>query len=139
MAAYRGVFRTWTNICKGAFFAKLLNGFKLLPILAKKAPSQMFDWVGNGLLAKGLKYWAHSSSQPLNYAEKILSQKILMTFFWKDRGATVNRRSVYSEAAALQRVLLKRRYENFCLIRRKISVLEPLFLCFLVNFAKLAR
>ena len=83
MTAYRGVFRTWTNICKGAFFAKLLNGFKLLPILAKKAPSQMFDWVGNGLLAKGLKYWAHSSSQPLNYAEKILSQKILMTFFLK--------------------------------------------------------
>ena len=56
MAAYRGAFRTWPNIYKGAFFAKILNGFKLLTILAKKAPSQMFDWVANRLLAKGLKY-----------------------------------------------------------------------------------
>ena len=56
MAACRGVFRTWPNIYEGAFFAKILNGFKLLTILAKKAPSQMFNWVGKGLLAKGLKY-----------------------------------------------------------------------------------
>ena len=56
MAAYRGVFRTWPNIYKEAFFAKILNGFKLLNILAKKAPSKMFDWVGNMLLVKGLKY-----------------------------------------------------------------------------------
>ena len=32
------------------------TGFKLLTILAKTAPSQMFNWVGNRLLAKGLKY-----------------------------------------------------------------------------------
>ena len=56
VAAYRGVFRTWPKIYKGAFFAKILTGFKLLTILAKKAPSQMFVWVGNRLLAKGLKY-----------------------------------------------------------------------------------
>ena len=36
VAAYRGVFRTWPNIYKGAFFAKILKGFKLLTILAKK-------------------------------------------------------------------------------------------------------
>ena len=38
------------------FFAKILNSFKLLTILAKKAPLQMFDWVEKRLLAKGLKY-----------------------------------------------------------------------------------
>ena len=57
MAAFRGVLRTWSNIYnKGAFFAKILNGFNLLTILAKKALSQMFDWVGNRLLARDLKY-----------------------------------------------------------------------------------
>ena len=55
MAAYRDVFRTWSNLYNGAFFAKILNGLKLLTIFAKKAPSQIFDWVENKLLAKGLK------------------------------------------------------------------------------------
>ena len=36
--------------------AKILNGFKLLTIFTKEAPSQMFDWVEKRLLAKGLKY-----------------------------------------------------------------------------------
>ena len=44
------------NITMELFFAKILNGFKLLTIYAKKGPSQMFDWVENRLLAKGLKY-----------------------------------------------------------------------------------
>ena len=35
---------------------KILNGFKLLTIFEKKALLQMFDWVENGGLAKGLKY-----------------------------------------------------------------------------------
>ena len=35
--AYRGVFRTWPNIYKGAFFAKILNGFKQLTNLAKNS------------------------------------------------------------------------------------------------------
>ena len=40
-----------------AFLEKILNGFfKLLAIFARKAPSQMFDWIKNRLLAKGLKY-----------------------------------------------------------------------------------
>ena len=46
------------NITKELFFAKLLNGFKLLTVLtiyAKKCPLQIFDWVENRLLAKGLK------------------------------------------------------------------------------------
>ena len=50
------LFRTWPNNYKGAFFAKILTSFKLLTIPAKKAPSQMFDWVGNRLLTKDLKY-----------------------------------------------------------------------------------
>ena len=54
MAVYRGVFRTGLNIYKAAFSAEILNGFKLLTIFEKKAPSQMFDWVENRRLAKGL-------------------------------------------------------------------------------------
>ena len=45
------------------FFAEILNGFKLLTIFAKKAPSQMFEWVENKLLVKGFKYGVHSCSQ----------------------------------------------------------------------------
>ena len=37
------------------FFSKILNSFKLLTIFAKKATSQMLDWVENKLLAKSLK------------------------------------------------------------------------------------
>ena len=42
MVAYRGVFKTLSNVFNGAFFAKILNGFNVLTIVAKKAPSQMF-------------------------------------------------------------------------------------------------
>ena len=59
VAAYRGAFRTWSNIYKGAFFAKILNSFKLLIKLEKKldwVEKKMFDWVENKRLAKGLKY-----------------------------------------------------------------------------------
>ena len=56
VAAYRGVFRTWSNIYNGAFFAKIFNCFKLLTIFVEKAPSQMFDWIENRLLARSLKY-----------------------------------------------------------------------------------
>ena len=56
VAAYRGVFRTWSNIYNGAFFVEIFNEFKLLTIFAQKAPSQMLEWVENRLLAKGLKY-----------------------------------------------------------------------------------
>ena len=51
LAAYRDVFRTLSNIYKEAFFAKILNSFKLLTIFEKKIPSQMFDWVENRNLA----------------------------------------------------------------------------------------
>ena len=56
MTAYRDVFKTWSNIYNGAFFAEILNGFRLLTIFAKKPPLQMFEWVENMLLAKDLKY-----------------------------------------------------------------------------------
>ena len=45
---------------------KTVNGFKLLTIFEKKAPSQMFDWFENGSLAKALKYWAYSCSKSIN-------------------------------------------------------------------------
>ena len=54
MAAYRGVFRTQSNIYNEDFFAKILDCYKLLTIVAKKAPLKMFDWVENRLLAKAL-------------------------------------------------------------------------------------
>ena len=47
------------NITMELFFEKIVNSFfKLLTIFAKakKAPSQMLDWVENILLTKGLKY-----------------------------------------------------------------------------------
>ena len=44
------------NITMELYLAKILNVFKLLTIYTKKDPSQMFDWVENRLLAKGLKY-----------------------------------------------------------------------------------
>ena len=50
------VCRTLSNIYKRDLFVKILNSFKLLTIFEKKAPSQMFDWVENRSLAKGLKY-----------------------------------------------------------------------------------
>ena len=61
MAAYRGIFGTWSNIYNEAFFEKIPNDFKLLTKLLTKAPSQMFDWVKNRLLAINV-----------NDAEKIL-------------------------------------------------------------------
>ena len=45
---------------------KPLVYFKLLTVFARKAPSQMFGWVGNRLLSKGLKSRAHFCSQPTN-------------------------------------------------------------------------
>ena len=68
LAASRGVIRTQSNIYNEAFFAKVLNDFKLLIIFAKNGPSQMLDLVkiGSWLLAKGLKYWAHFCSQSTN-------------------------------------------------------------------------
>ena len=41
VAAYRGVFRNRLIIYNGAFFVKMLYGFKLLTIFARKASSQV--------------------------------------------------------------------------------------------------
>ena len=67
-AAYRGIFRYWSNIYKVAVFVKIRNSFRLSTIFSKNVSSQMFHWVGNRfrLLAKGLKYWAYSCSQSTN-------------------------------------------------------------------------
>ena len=57
----------------------------------------------------------------------------------KDRAGTVNRTSVYPDAA-VPRALLKRYYKKFCENHDKTSVPEFLFFwCFLVNFAKFVR
>ena len=53
----------------------------------------------------------------------------------KGHGGTVNRTSVYAEAA-VRKVLLRRCYGKFRIIHKKNSVLESVFWCFLMNFAK---
>ena len=45
----------------------------------------MFDWVENKLLAKGLKYRAHSCYQSTKLAEKKFCRKICVTLFLKRR------------------------------------------------------
>ena len=55
-----------------------------------------------------------------------------------NRGGTVNITSVYAQAA-VRSILLKRCYGKFQTINKKTSVLEFLFWCFLVNFAKFER
>ena len=37
----------WSNIFNGTFYSKILSAFKLLTIFAKKASSQMSEWVEN--------------------------------------------------------------------------------------------
>ena len=56
----------------------------------------------------------------------------------KGHGETVNKTSVYDEAA-VRRVLSKRCYEKFRGIHQKTSMPESLFWCFLVNFPKFVR
>ena len=47
----------------------------------------MFDWVENGSLAKGLKYWVYSSSKSINKADKMLSRKYVWHRFWKNKSS----------------------------------------------------
>ena len=115
MAAYRSVFRTCSNICNGAFFVKILNGFKLLTIFAKKAPSRC---------STGLKigFWLR---------------------VWKIKMAIASSLQIKSEKYSARKYVwhrfLKRCYEKFRRIHKKESVRDSLFWCFLVNFAKFVR
>ena len=87
LAAYRGAFRTWLNIYNGAFLTKVPNGVKLLTIVTRKAPSQMFESVENRFLAKFL-HFKHTFVPNLQIKpKKKLSQKICVTS------------TVYAEAA----------------------------------------
>ena len=55
--AYTGVFRNWSSIYNEAFFAKIINVFKLLTIVAKKAPPQIFLLVWNYIFGFWLRLW----------------------------------------------------------------------------------
>ena len=62
----------------------------------------MFHWVKNRVLAKSLKYWAHSCSQPKKLNRKNTQPEIMCDIFFekaKGQGGTVNITSVYAEAA----------------------------------------
>ena len=125
----QAVFRTWSNICMWDVFAEIVNSFRFSTVFEKKFPSQMFDWLENRSLAEGLKYLSYSYSKSINQVEKILSRKICVTSFLKKAkgcGGTVNRTSVYAEAAT-RRVLL-RCHEKFRRIHKKFSVSKFLFL-----------
>ena len=88
----------------------------------------MFDWVENRVLVKAFKYWAHSVCSLQIKPKKYSSRKKFDIFFDKAKGRrrTVNRASVYAEAA-VRRVLKKRCYEKFFKILKKTSVLGSLF------------
>ena len=54
MAAYRGALRTCSNIFNSAF-SKYLTALSC-ELFLQEASAQMFDWVENRLLAKGLEF-----------------------------------------------------------------------------------
>ena len=72
------------------FFGKILNGYKLLTIFAKKAPSQIFHWVENRLVA---------SSQGFKL-RKYSAGKYVWHRFWEDEASWWDRTSFYPEAAS---------------------------------------
>ena len=65
---------------------RLLLIITVSTVFAEKASSQIFDWVENRLQGKGLKYGAHSCSQPSTYTEKILSRKMCDIVFENTKG-----------------------------------------------------
>ena len=74
MAAYRGVFRTRSKIDNGDFFAKIVNGLKLLTIFAKKAPLKMFSWVEKRLLANRTSVYVEAAIR------RVLLKSIMRNF-----------------------------------------------------------
>ena len=104
---------------------------QLLTIFAKIAPSQMFHWVENKVLPSGYGFEILSSllfpAYKLNW-ENTQSEYMSDNVFKKakGRGGTVNRTSLYTEAA-VQRVLYKRCWEKFFKIHKKTFVPESLF------------
>ena len=109
------------------FFSEILNGFKTLTIFGKKAPSQIFDWVENRSLAKGLKYWVYSSSKSLNEAEKILSRKICVTSFLKKQKVAVGQWTarVFMQKHPSEGFFKKRVMRNFGEFTRKHLCQKP--------------
>ena len=88
------------------FFAKILNGVKLLTIFTRKALSQMLEWVENRFLLMlfhtELTFFptyklSRKNTQPENMCDIIFEKA-------KGHGRKVNRASVYAEAA-VRRVL----------------------------------
>ena len=136
MAACRAVFRAWPN--KRAFFAKILNGFKMLMFLPKKLHRRCSTWLKIGfwqrvwnieltlvpsLQIKPKKYWA---------------RKYVWRFFlkrWKVIGDSKHKECL--RRSSRPQGSLKKMLWEIRRIHKKTSLLESLFCCFLVNFAKL--
>ena len=101
VAAYRGVYKTWRVIYNEAFFAKILNGFKLLTIFAKK----LYHKCSIGL---NIGFWLTVSNIRLTFVPSLQIKprsysggKYVWHRFWKGKRAwwAVNRASIYVDAA----------------------------------------
>ena len=137
MAAYRGVFRTGSNIHNEAFFANILNGFMLLTIFGRKAPLQMFDWVENGFW---LKIWnieltfvpsLQVKSKNTQSTCDIVFEKV------KARGRTVKQNECLCRSSRPKRSLKNALWEISQNTHTKKHVPESLFRFFVGNFGNL--
>ena len=95
MAAYRGTFRTLWNIYKGAFFAKIINSFKLLTIFEKRLRRRCSTRLKIGVWLRVLnieltlvpsRKLSRENTQPENMCDIVFEKT-------KSRGGTVNRAS----------------------------------------------
>ena len=116
------------NIFKGAFLRKYLTHLSCWLFSKKKASSLMFDLVVGvwlrvceilGLLLFQVYKLSQENTQPENMCVIVFEKT-------KGRGGTVNRTSVYVEAA-VQSVLWKKYHEKIRGIHKKRSVPESLF------------
>ena len=89
MAAYRSVFKTWRDIYKGAFFAKILNGFKLLTIFEKTAPNSLCSTglkigvflrvcLANNLFLFQVYKLSQENTQPKNMCDIVFEKKVMV-------------------------------------------------------------
>ena len=134
MAAYRGVFRNWSNICNGAFSAKIL---KLLTISAKKSAYSARLKIGFRLRVWNIELTLVHSLQikPKKYS----ARKYVWRRFWKDERSWCDSKQECLCSISRLKGSLKRFFEKFCRIHKKTSVPESLFCCFLVSFVKFVR
>ena len=109
VAAYRGVYKTWRVIYIEVFFAKILNGFKLLTIFAKK----LYHKCSIGL---NIGFWLTVSNIRLTFVPslQIKSRSYCVTSFMeRQKGVVGSKQSEYLCRRSHLQSFLKRYYEKF--------------------------